>query len=516
MAPAVLMSGDASRTCMPSGQWSGVDATCARPDPCLQQPCLGASSCLRNDEVDAGYVCQCIADAFGTPGPDGRGCIIPSIAVASGNLSLTVADGNDISFTLGSDSHSILSLDARINAITDPISGLVDSTVSTAINALSVSVDSRVSTAQSNTISTVMAEISRQAASTAAAASSDATTKANNAVALASADATTKANAALASATSTSTAGTSVAVAQLTSSMTIGNAQTLSSAVVQVNSVSTALTASISTNKALAQTWDSQTLSSAAANTESVRVTLSSQTSATAASLSAVTAQHSVSFGASFTTVNANFAALSTALAATQSCQVLGMLYDSGTSTCKYAKLTVTDWSGALPCGSTTRGDIRFDGTNVVVCDGTVWRASYTQPVGSLANPASSCSAVTSSYFSMLGNGYYYLRMSDNSVAPVACESATSRGSDGSTTVRVASSCATAWQYFKVQTGFVYVDKTGATTPTQANAILVLCMNGVSLGGDGSTAALSSTSCSALTQTWGKASGMYYVNSVLT
>lgn len=193
------------------------------------------------------------------------------------------------------------------------------------------------------------------------------------------------------------------------------------------------------------------------------------------------------------------------------------MLYDPVSATCKLGKTGVSDWASTLSCSSANRGDIRLNSTQLVMCDGTAWRIAYTPPLGSIINPAASCAAlVASGDFSLRGNGVYYLRMSDNSVRPQVCEGSTNRGGDGSSTISIASSCATVLTYFSIQSGRVYIDSTGATTPVASNAILNYCFNGVSEGGDGSTAALSSASCLSAMNRWGlKTAAQVYVNSNL-
>jgi hypothetical protein len=217
--------------------------------------------------------------------------------------------------------------------------------------------------------------------------------------------------------------------------------------------------------------------------------------------------------GNSLATLNSQYASVSTSIARTFSCQAQGMVYDQGTTTCKPPIVIASIWSNTLPCSSTYRGDVRFDGAKLLVCDGSAWRPAYTSPFGTVTNPASSCSQADRS---ILGNGLYYMRMSDNSVAQVVCESTTSRGSDGATVVRVASTCATVNAYFNLQVTRAYVDKNALTTPSTSNAVLVMCAYGSNLGGDGSSSANSATSCDALINYWNKPPGRYYVNGVLT
>jgi hypothetical protein len=255
LSPAVSIGGDASRTCLLGGVWSGSALSCEVPDPCLRQPCQGYSECVHANNTN-GYLCQCIVDAYGTPGPDGRGCTVPSLLVSNGTLTLTVSDQDDIVFNIGAvQSTSVLSLDSRLRAITTSTTGLIDTRVSTAISSLSASVDVRVATSQSTTIATLMSEITRQSNSVAVAAATDATMKSDNAVAVAAADATSKSNSALSTANMYTDNAVSSSQSQVTSALQYGDAQTLSTALQQLSVTNTALQSSIAGMKACYSAW---------------------------------------------------------------------------------------------------------------------------------------------------------------------------------------------------------------------------------------------------------------------
>jgi hypothetical protein len=200
--------------------------------------------------------------------------------------------------------------------------------------------------------------------------------------------------------------------------------------------------------------------------------------------------------------------ALSNILSTASACAANGLLFN-GVS-CKSPAVNLVDFSTSEACNSGLRGAVRWNVTSVVVCTGTAWKVGYTAPQGSSINPAATCAAIVANGDYIYGPGIYHLTLSDGTRAEIACEGATSRGGDGSTALKVASSCATALAYFNIQDGRVYID-TVNSPPKSSAAVLVYCLNGVNMGGDGSTLAQSSASCNTLVTAWGKSSGLYYV-----
>jgi hypothetical protein len=81
-------------------------------------------------------------------------------------------------------------------------------------------------------------------------------------------------------------------------------------------------------------------------------------------------------------------------------------------------------------------------------------------------------------------------------------------GGDGSTPTRVARSCLTALDFFNVTDRKVFVNR----DINQSAALLVQCLHGASLGGNGSSVESSSVSCAVLWTHWGLTNGTFYVN----
>ncbi len=102
---------------------------CTMPDPCLAQPCSIYSECVRSTIDPDLYSCVCVGDATGTPGPNGEGCLLPTVDVANGTISFQVSDVNDIVIQIGLATYSPADFDARLNTITD-VGGILDTEVS--------------------------------------------------------------------------------------------------------------------------------------------------------------------------------------------------------------------------------------------------------------------------------------------------------------------------------------------------------------------------------------------------
>ncbi len=249
-------------------------------------------------------------------------------------------------------------------------------------------------------------------------------------------------------------------------------------------------------------------MSALTTSTSTATASLSTSTSSGVASANTNTATLSTSSSTQFANANAQNAAFSNMLSRSFACAVAGQLFD-GTS-CRTPAVTIPDFSSGITCNSGLRGALRLNGSSVVVCDGAAWRVSYTAPLGTSINPAASCAAIVSAGDFKNGNGQYILRLSDGSAQPIACEGSTSRGGDGTSALKVASTCATALAYFGVRSGRVFIDSANSP-PNPAAAVLVYCQEGVNQGGDGSSSAQSALSCSILINVWGKASGLYWV-----
>lgn len=154
----VVLSGSATRTCQADGSWSGAALTCGVVDPCLSQPCSPTSTCVRDSPTSSSFHCECTAEAFGTPGPAGDGCIVPSLVAEAGSLVLAVADTDDIAFRIGARNYSVLELDGQLSTISTA-GGTIDTRVAAAVQALSTSVSSAQASTVSQTVSSLLASI---------------------------------------------------------------------------------------------------------------------------------------------------------------------------------------------------------------------------------------------------------------------------------------------------------------------------------------------------------------------
>eukprot|EP00042_Codosiga_hollandica_P048252 m.538063 g.538063 ORF g.538063 m.538063 type:complete len:814 (-) comp57626_c0_seq1:115-2556(-) len=492
ISPAVP-SGEPNRQCLPSGAWSGEALRCTLPDPCLQLPCSPLSVCVADESSPSRYRCDCVEGSTGSPGADGSGCIVPNVEVTEGDIALHVSDQNDIEFTVGSNSYSVLDFDSRIRTIV-AAGGTIDTRISTANKLLSDEVNGRIAASQSTTMTNLGARIdgvdSRLTASISTAlitATADSSTKMSSAVATSANDASAKSNSALSTAR-----------------------------VYTDTSISAAKSDVLST----ARVYDSQTASTASTATETVRVSLSSQLSSSQAQTASTLASQSATIVSQSSSISALFSMLAAQISRVdrmQACEGGRQLFDSKSGTCVTVGANIQDWTSANACNSTTKGDTRFNLTKVITCNGSDWIPIYTPPVGSLYNPAASCAQIFASA-DYLGFGLYWFRHPDGTTSQLACEGAKALGGDGSTTNRVAKSCSSAQTYFGITSGKVLIDPTatGNNTPNPSSALLVYCLNGVSLGGNGSTSVASSLSCAYLSAYFTNTSAMYFINGTST
>ena len=228
---------------MGNGTWTGTPLVCTMPPPCSLQPCTGLSVCVEDSNQAAGYQCVCTDGATGTAGPDGTGCIVPSV-LNDGSVTITVSDADDVKFQIGQDAYSVLSFDSQLQAIARP-GGSIDSKVSTAIQTLSGSVDVRIAGAVGTLDTTLRYLVGEQVSNATAVAAADASAKADAAVSTAAADASSKASAALATALADTQASVSSASSSLQDALQAGDASTLQAAASNTEGVRASLASQI-------------------------------------------------------------------------------------------------------------------------------------------------------------------------------------------------------------------------------------------------------------------------------
>eukprot|EP00042_Codosiga_hollandica_P055073 m.759553 g.759553 ORF g.759553 m.759553 type:complete len:558 (-) comp59043_c0_seq41:1339-3012(-) len=198
--------GSTVRVCQPDGRWNGTALTCVEPDYCNPSPCSETSTCARTNSPPW-FSCACINGSFGVPGPNGRGCIIPSFTTEGGNFTFATADSGDIAFQIGvAKIVSISVLDTRVTVIADTILG---QKVSTAAAALSRSIWQDISAQDSAVAASLTASFSSKLSSALVTAESDATVKTALGITSAGSDVTTRASQTLSTANSNTAAQTS-------------------------------------------------------------------------------------------------------------------------------------------------------------------------------------------------------------------------------------------------------------------------------------------------------------------
>eukprot|EP00042_Codosiga_hollandica_P055068 m.759371 g.759371 ORF g.759371 m.759371 type:complete len:563 (-) comp59043_c0_seq18:1339-3027(-) len=198
--------GSTVRVCQPDGRWNGTALTCVEPDYCNPSPCSETSTCARTNSPPW-FSCACINGSFGVPGPNGRGCIIPSFTTEGGNFTFATADSGDIAFQIGvAKIVSISVLDTRVTVIADTILG---QKVSTAAATLSRSIWQDISAQDSAVAASLTASFSSKLSSALVTAESDATVKTALGITSAGSDVTTRASQTLSTANSNTAAQTS-------------------------------------------------------------------------------------------------------------------------------------------------------------------------------------------------------------------------------------------------------------------------------------------------------------------
>lgn len=127
------LSGTGWYQCNTSSLWSYTDAVyvppkCSDTNGCAGFPCNGSvSSCVDrtapsspaqyNASLNDGYDCVCHKGLKGSPGPDGNGCVAPSIGYENGHIILTVGADLDISFTQGNATQSVGGVGANLERL---------------------------------------------------------------------------------------------------------------------------------------------------------------------------------------------------------------------------------------------------------------------------------------------------------------------------------------------------------------------------------------------------------------
>ena len=312
LSPTVS-SGQSSRTCLSNGLWSGTPLSCTMPNPCNAKPCLGASFCIEDLTAANYYVCNCTTGATGTPGPDGSGCIIPTVSSSGGNVQLSVSDQNDVVFQVGLNTHSAKTFDSRINAIVNN-GGTIDQKVSTASAQLSTTVTNAIVATNSQTTASLTSLIQSGITNAIASAAADATTKSNNAIATANVAANSYAQGALSNAVSTSKAQNSQ------TQVNLGNVQTT------LTNSQSAMQASLS--------------SSIYVTTQSFNVQI--------AAMSNLIITQSTAMSTLASTVTSQTATISSH----NSCAASGLIYDGTTSKCLSAISNIGNVTNGQACTS--------------------------------------------------------------------------------------------------------------------------------------------------------------------
>eukprot|EP00042_Codosiga_hollandica_P034334 m.239755 g.239755 ORF g.239755 m.239755 type:complete len:578 (-) comp54382_c0_seq7:168-1901(-) len=270
-------------------------------------------------------------------------------------------------------------------------------------------------------------------------------------------------------------------------------------------------------SRALSTALSSLSTQTSLMNVQSASLTsMITSLSASLAAQSTTTATVDVSQSAYIGSLSFLVGFMSTRMVQMLTCSNTRQVYDNLSNACLTPGANAFDWSSSIACNATSKGDVRWNVSTLVYCSGSAWVQVYIPPLGSILNPAASCVAVAASS-AYTGNGTYWLRLSDGTVAKQVCEGSANYGGDGSSYLQTAKSCTYAQKYFGVTNAQTYIDPTtGNQVPVASNSILVHCLNGASQGGNGSSLALSAVSCNAIWQYWTGMSGQYYVAGSLT
>jgi hypothetical protein len=206
-----------------------------------------------------------------------------------------------------------------------------------------------------------------------------------------------------------------------------------------------------------------------------------------------------------------SIAGFETSLSNIAMCAAQGRVYDSDNNNCRDTTYALAAYSASEACDSSLLGQMRLKAGYIVYCDeNDVWALVSKVRLGSIAEyPAVSCAAIIAAgdYASA---GVYWLLINDVPTQQV-CNGATRLGGDGSSTAKVATSCATAYDFFGLNNTKVWVQ----ASLTSASAIQLYCQSGASLGADGSTAAKVTSSCSIPHLHFGASSSVRYIDAGL-
>jgi hypothetical protein len=221
--------GDLVRTCGEDGQWSGIAPTCRVPNPCKSNPCSGESKCVVDKDVLSSYRCVCVPGAVGTPGPDGLGCITPSVYTVEGSVQLKVSDVSDVQFSLGEVKITVLGLAARIDGVSQ-IGGYLDSSIDASFTSLAQSLEMDRNQTAEETFAALSTQIAAQEPETSSTVVNDFQAQASNAASSDRADVSGKTSSMLKSANSFTTNSLATMSTQMATSATSGDIATLTSA----------------------------------------------------------------------------------------------------------------------------------------------------------------------------------------------------------------------------------------------------------------------------------------------
>lgn len=154
---------------------------------------------------------------------------------------------------------------------------------------------------------------------------------------------------------------------------------------------------------------------------------------------------------------NTSISGIKTALSGVQGCALLGLIYNQATGLCLTADIVLPLFINGTACSALNVGSMRLRLGLVYFCDGTAWALVSKVKLGSaFANPAASCQdIITAGDYSSAG--LYWLALASGAVFQQVCVGSANFGGDGSTTAKVAYSCATVSTYFGLNATKAYV-----------------------------------------------------------
>ena len=179
----------------------------------------------------------------------------------------------------------------------------------------------------------------------------------------------------------------------------------------------------------------------------------------------------------------------------------------------------------SIPCISSYTGGIRFnvETSKLETCDGSRWFGLSFEPLGSVRNPATSCRTIYNTGANAQSGLYsFYISSNRSEVAPIYCDMAAippvSLGGDGSSPALASTSCSLLASQFSIPTSVRYLVINATNAESLTYVVRALCVVdplthiGSLESYDGTEPSLSASSCSTLKFWFHDHSDVYFIN----